>query len=43
MKILDQDISDNYAIYHADTIDVAKTLDDNSIHLSVFSPPFEAL
>jgi DNA modification methylase len=43
MKILDQIITDNYAIYHADTIDVSKTLPDNSVHFSIFSPPFESL
>ena len=43
MNVIDQTITDNYAIYHADTIDVAKTLPDNSIHMSIFSPPFESL
>jgi len=43
MDIINQTITNDYAIYHADTIDVAKTLPDNSIHMSVFSPPFESL
>jgi hypothetical protein len=43
MDILDQHITDDYAIYHGDTVDVAKALPDNSTHMSVFSPPFETL
>ena len=43
MKVLDQIITKYYAIYHADTVDVARSLPDNSIHFSVFSPPFETL
>lgn len=43
MKIIDQVISQDYAIYHADTVEVAKSLPDNSVHFSVFSPPFETL
>jgi len=43
MKVFDQVITDNYSIYHADTVDVAKSLPDDSVHFSVFSPPFETL
>jgi len=43
MKVIDQTVTDDYAIYHADTIDVARTLPDDSVHMSVFSPPFETL
>ena len=43
MNIIDQSITDDYAIYHADTVDVAETLPDDSIHMSLFSPPFETL
>lgn len=43
MKVIDQVITDSYSIYHADTIEVAKSLPDNSVHFSVFSPPFETL
>lgn len=32
-----------WVAYHADTIDVARELPDNSIHFSVFSPPFSSL
>jgi hypothetical protein len=40
MAILDQTITDNYAIYNGDCMEVLPTLPDGSIHLSVYSPPF---
>lgn len=43
MKVIDQKIAENYSIYHADTVEVAYGLPDNSVHFSVFSPPFETL
>lgn len=43
MKVIGQVIEKDYAIYHADTVEVAKSLPDNSVHFSVFSPPFESL
>jgi DNA modification methylase len=42
-KIIDQVITPQYAIYHGDTIDVARALPENSVHFSIFSPPFETL
>lgn len=43
MNVIDQTITEDYALYHADTVDVARTLPDESIGFSVFSPPFETL
>lgn len=43
MKVKDQLHTDNYSIYCADCMDVITTLDDNSISLSVYSPPFAGL
>ena len=43
MKVLSQVISDNYAIYHGDSCEVLKVIPDNSIHFTVYSPPFESL
>jgi len=40
---MNQTIADSYALYHGDCIDVMKGLKDNSIHLSVYSPPFASL
>lgn len=42
-KVLNQVIKDDYAIYNADCIEVARTLPDNSLDFSVFSPPFSSL
>jgi DNA modification methylase len=40
MAIKDQKITKDYAIYNGDCLDVLPTLPDESIHLSVYSPPF---
>lgn len=42
-KILNQKITDNYSLYHGDTVDVAKGLPDNSVDFSIQSPPFESI
>jgi len=42
-KVVDQVITDDYSIYHADTVDVAEFLPSNSVGFSIFSPPFETL
>lgn len=39
----DQFITENYAIYNSDCMEVIKELPDNSIDLSVYSPPFAGL
>lgn len=36
-------ITDRYALYKGDTSELIKNIPDNSIHLSVFSPPFANL
>lgn len=43
MKVLDQVSCEQYAIYHADCVDVLATLPESCIHYSVFSPPFASL
>ena len=43
MKVINQDQGDNWAVYHGDSCEVIKGIPDNSIHFSVFSPPFESL
>ena len=43
MKVIDQVVKENYSLYHADTVDVAKGLPDDCVHFSIFSPPFESL
>lgn len=39
-KVKDQVVTDNYAIYNGDCVEVMPTLKDKSIDLSVYSPPF---
>lgn len=39
----DQVITENYAVYNGDSCLVLPTLPDESIHLSVYSPPFAGL
>jgi len=40
MKVKDQLLTDQYAIYNGDNMSVLPTLNENSIDLSVYSPPF---
>src|ERR1700733_6559515 len=40
MAILDQTITDKFALWNGDCIEVMKDLPDEKIHLSVYSPPF---
>lgn len=40
MAIMDQVITDNYALYCGDCCEVSKTLPDESVGLSLYSPPF---
>lgn len=43
MKTKDQVISKNYAIYNSDCMEVLPSLSDESIDLSIYSPPFAGL
>lgn len=43
MAIHDQLITDRYAAYHGDCLEVMPNLPDGSVHLSVYSPPFAGL
>ncbi len=38
--VIDQTITDRYALYNGDAMEVMQDLPDNAIHLSVYSPPF---
>ncbi len=40
MAVIDQSITDRWAVYHGDSCEVLPTLPDNSVHLSMYSPPF---
>jgi DNA modification methylase len=43
MGVLDQTVTDRYALYHGDCIEVMQEWPDDSLHLSVYSPPFAGL
>jgi DNA modification methylase len=42
-KVKDQTVTDRYALYNGDCMDVITTMQDESIDLSVYSPPFANL
>lgn len=43
MNVINQVIEDRYALYNGDSCQVLKGIPDNSIHFSVYSPPFSNL
>jgi len=42
-SVIDQYIGKDFALYHGDCIDVLKDVPNDSIHYSIFSPPFCSL
>jgi DNA modification methylase len=43
MAVIDQHITDRYALYHSDCMEVLPSLKSNSVGFSVYSPPFPEL
>lgn len=43
MNVLEQVIENRYAIYNGDSCEITKAIPDNSIHYTIFSPPFASL
>ena len=43
MALIEQNITEKYALYNGDSCEVLPEIPDNSIHLSVYSPPFAEL
>lgn len=43
MNVIDQVVTDRYALYHGDCVDVVRGLPDESVHYTVYSPPFASL
>jgi len=43
MNVLDQHVTDQFALYHGDCVEVVAALPSDSIDFSVFSPPFASL
>lgn len=42
-KVITQKVTDQYALYNGDCIEVMKGLPEKSIHFSIYSPPFGGL
>lgn len=42
-KVINQKITDKYSLYHGDSVEIIKNIPSNSIHYSIFSPPFSSL
>ena len=40
MAVIDQTIEKEYALYNADCMEITKELKDESVHLTLYSPPF---
>ena len=43
MRVIDQSIVSDYALYNGDSVEVLGAIPDNSIHYTLFSPPFASL
>ena len=43
VNVLGQMIKDEYAIWNGDSVELIKNIPSNSIHYSIFSPPFSSL
>lgn len=43
MKVINQEVNNKFSIFNGDCVEVLKQIPDNSIHYSIFSPPFANL
>ena len=43
VKILNQVVKGQYSLYHGDNVEVMKGIPNDSIHYTIFSPPFASL
>jgi hypothetical protein len=43
VNVLHQTVTDRFAVYNGDCVDVVRSLPDESVHYSIFSPPFASL
>lgn len=43
MNVLNQEVNDKFSLYNGDSVEILKGIPDNSIHYSIFSPPFASL
>lgn len=43
VMVLNQQEGENWRLWHADCVDILRGLPENSVHYSIFSPPFQSL
>lgn len=43
MKVIAQEVNEKFALYHADTVEVARSLPSRSVDYTIHSPPFASL
>lgn len=43
VNVIDQAVSERYALYNGDSAEILKGIPDSSVHYSIFSPPFASL
>lgn len=43
MNVLNQEVNEKFSLYNGDSVEVLKGIPNNSIHYSIFSPPFASL
>ncbi len=43
MKVVDQVITEEYSIYNGDSVEIIQEIPSDSVHYSIFSPPFASL
>ena len=43
INVLDQHVTDDFAVYHADVCDVVRAMPDASVGYTIYSPPFDSL
>ncbi len=43
MNVLEQTVENRYAVYNGDSCEITKEIPNNSIHYTIFSPPFASL
>ena len=42
-EVLNQSVNDKFALYNGDSCEIIKSIPDNSVHYTIFSPPFASL
>lgn len=43
MKVINQSVGERFALYHGDCVEVVSGMPDESVHFTIFSPPFASL